>query len=384
MSSNNAASPSAPKIQIRDLEVSRGGRRVLQIDDLAIAPREVSVIIGPNGSGKSTLLGVLQLLIKPDRGELLLDGRPMRDDPLTTRRRMASVFQEALLLNTTVRKNVETALRLHKVPRSARRARAERWLDRFGVGQLADRHAREISGGEAQRVSLARAFALEPEVLLLDEPFSALDAPTRAALIDDFAHIAEETHVSAVLVTHDRDEALRLGDRIAVLIQGRLRQLGTPGEIFGAPTDEDVAAFVGMENIWPVDLIAHRDGVASYALRASPQHQLEVAVDHAPLRALFAVRPEEITVAPAPLDAQDGTPSSARNQLDAVVRSVQPAGPVVRLALELGRRLELGQDPPLPIVATVTRPSLDDLNLSPGSAVSVTFKATAAHVIAQD
>ncbi|MCZ6544590.1 MAG: ATP-binding cassette domain-containing protein, partial [Chloroflexi bacterium] len=120
MSSNNAASPSAPKIQIRDLEVSRGGRRVLQIDDLAIAAREVSVIIGPNGSGKSTLLGVLQLLIKPDRGELLLDGRPMRDDPLATRRRMASVFQEALLLNTTIRKNVETALRLHKVPRADR------------------------------------------------------------------------------------------------------------------------------------------------------------------------------------------------------------------------------------------------------------------------
>ena len=153
--------PIEAKIRLRDVRLSRGGREVLRVDDLALRRGEVSVIIGPNGSGKSTLLAALQLLVAPDTGELLIDDVSMRADPLATRRRMASVFQEALLLSTGVRKNVETALSLHKVPRNQRRARAERWLNRFGVADLAERHARELSGGEAQRVSLARAFALD-------------------------------------------------------------------------------------------------------------------------------------------------------------------------------------------------------------------------------
>jgi tungstate transport system ATP-binding protein len=376
VSNNSAARPDqeGATLSLRRLAVSRGGTRVLIVDSLDVPAGQVTVVIGPNGSGKSTLLGVLQLLIKPDAGELLIDGEPMRDDALATRRRMASVFQEALLLNTTVQKNVVTALGIHKVPKKERGPRAARWLERFGVGHLASRHAHALSGGEAQRVSLARAFALEPEVLLLDEPFSALDAPTRAALIDDFAATVSETPVTTVLVTHDRDEALRLANQVVVLIGGRVHQVGSPGDVFGAPADEDVASFVGIENVWPATLVDSKSGVARYRLSACSRCELEVATAVAPQRALFAIRPEEITVSAGGAEAQ----TSARNRLQAVVRQVRPAGAVVRLILEMDG------DPPIGVVAAVTRPSLDDLDIDVGSAVTIAFKATAAHVIPHD
>ena len=280
------------------------------------APRgQVTAVIGPNGSGKSTLLAALQLLIKPPPRRVV-PGRcaPCGTTPWAHDGRTASVFQEALLLSMSVRRNVETALGLHKVPRRERRPRAMHWLRRLGVDGLAERHARELSGGEAQRVSLARAFALEPSLLLLDEPFSALDAPTRAALIDDFAAIVHETNVTTVLVTHDRDEALRLADHVALLIAGTLRQSGPPETVFAAPADPEVAAFVGVENVWPGALRAQAQGVATYAV---PGGDVDVVVeDVAAASALVCVRPEQIT-----LDLPDGTgpPTSARNRLPARV-----------------------------------------------------------------
>ena len=374
--------PGDPTLEVRDLEVARGGRVVLRLSSFTAPRGRVTAVIGPNGSGKSTLLAALQLLIKPRRGELLLDGARMWDDPLGTRRRMASVFQEALLLNTSVRKNVETALSLHKVPRGARGPRAMHWLQRLGVAELADRHARDLSGGEAQRVSLARAFALEPEVLLLDEPFAALDAPTRALLIDDFAGIVRETGVTTVLVTHDRDEALRLGDQVAVLIEGTLRQLGPPQTVFSAPADAEVAAFVGVENVWPGTLHAHADGVATYAVAGG---EVDVVVEEAAaMSALVCVRPEQITVSLPDSGQADaagapggGAASSARNRLATRVVAIEPVGALVRL------RLALGEDGGA-MIATLTRPSLESLGLEAGSRVVASFKASAAHAIPHD
>ena len=237
------------KITIRDLDVSYDDLSVLSIESLDIPSGKVTAIIGPNGSGKSTLLRSIQLLNSPTSGELRIDGRSMKEDILRTRRRMASVFQEPLLLNCSVLKNVETALRLRGVERKIRREQAIYWLDRYGVLNIADRHAHKISGGEAQRGSLARAFAVKPEVLLLDEPFSALDQPTRFTLIEDFSRIVHEMRLTTILVTHDRDEAARLADVIIVLIDGKVRQIGNQTEIFASPVDSDVAKFVGVENI---------------------------------------------------------------------------------------------------------------------------------------
>ena len=381
MSSNNAAPPdpaargslrgdgrARAAVEVRDLEVERGGRVVLRLPAFAAPRGQVTAVIGPNGSGKSTLLAALQLLIKPRRGVLTLDGAPMRDDPLGTRRRTASVFQEALLLSMSVRRNVETALGLHKVPRGERRDRAMRWLRRLGVDGLADRHARELSGGEAQRVSLARAFALEPSLLLLDEPFSALDAPTRTTLIDDFAAIVRETGVTTVLVTHDREEALRLADHVALLIGGTLRQSGPPETVFSAPADPEVAAFVGVENVWPGVLRSQAQGVATYAVAGG---DVDVVIDGAAApAALVCVRPEQITL---DLPDRDGPPTSARNRLPGRVAAIEPAGALVRLRLALADEGVM--------VATLTRPSLEALELEVGSALVASFKASAAHAI---
>jgi tungstate transport system ATP-binding protein len=390
VSNNDPAPPNGcphgqAKITARDLVVERGGRTVLTIDALDICTGKITAVIGPNGSGKSTLLRTLQLLIHPTRGDLRIDGLPMRQDTLATRRRMASAFQEPLLLNTSVLKNVETALRLHGVARSQRRDRATHWLDRFGVGLLADRHARSISGGEAQRVSLARAFAVEPELLLLDEPFSALDPPTRAALIEDFAGIVRQTGVTTLLVTHDRDEALRLADLVVVLIDGAVRQTGPPQHLFAAPADPDVAEFVGIENVWPATLDMVAQGVAVYRLG---DHRLEVAAatpQHAPQDALFCIRPEQVTVhVDGPTADHDLDAGSARNHLPTTIVAIEPAGPVVRLRLAIDHpRTIPADDASRRLVATVTQPSVESLNLQVGSRVTASFKATAAHVIPQ-
>ena len=174
---------------------------------------------------------------------------------------MACVFQEPLLCRGSVLYNARLACRPRGVARPEADRRALDWLGAWGSAALADRPVDRLSGGEAQRTSLARAFAAEPEVLFLDEPFAALDAPTREALLDDLGRLLAATETTTVLVTHDRAEALRLGDRVAVLLEGRLAQIGPPGQVFGAPADEAVARFVGVENLLPGRVLAVKDGL---------------------------------------------------------------------------------------------------------------------------
>ena len=291
---------------------------------------------------------------------MTLDGERMDADPVRTRRRMSAAFQEALLLSMSVRANVELPLRLRGVDRRRRRELAEHWLERFGIASLARRHARQLSGGEAQRVSLARAFASQPEVLLLDEPFSGVDAPTREGLIEDFAEIVSETRPTTILVTHDRDEALRLGDHAALLIGGALRQTGPPAEVFDRPADRAVAEFVGMENVWTgqrSESGVYRAGGVRLASTAK-----SVALG-AP--ALLCVRPERIVV------AREG--DGVGNEVRATVRSVRPRGPVVRAYLS-SARLELAADVPVAV--------WDELGLSVGEEAIARISPADVHVIA--
>ncbi|HXK33610.1 MAG TPA: ABC transporter ATP-binding protein [Dehalococcoidia bacterium] len=354
----------APRLQARHVVARRGGRTILDVDALTVAPGEVLAVIGPNGAGKTTLLLHLALLERPTSGEVLFDGEPTRGRELRLRRRMALAFQEALLLDRSVRSNVELATRLRGVGRGERRERAERWLRRFGVGGLAERSPRLLSGGEAQRVSLARAFAMEPEVLLLDEPFRALDAPTRAALADDLSQVLGETGVTAVIVTHDHDEAARFGDRVAVLIGGRVRQVGTPADVFGAPADEEVAAFVGIETIVPVRALERGGGTV--VLAAGP-HTLEVVDERPFTEALLCLRPEDVSLS----TAGEHVSGSARNRVAGRVTRIVRTGADARVELDCGFRL----------VARITRRSLEELGLEEGSQAVASFKATAAHVI---
>lgn len=239
------AARAIPHLEVRDLLIRRGGRDLLRIERLAIQRGEIVVLVGPNGAGKSTLMTALALIDRPATGTILLDGVPVdwRHGALAARRRLAVVFQEPLLFDTTVAENVASGLKLRGIGRREREPRVRHWLERLDISHLAARQARTLSGGEAQRTSLARALVLEPELLLLDEPFAALDAPTREALADDLLPLLRETATTTLLVTHDRDEALDLGDRLAVIMDGKLAQVDTPERVMAAPANDDVAAF---------------------------------------------------------------------------------------------------------------------------------------------
>ncbi len=184
----------------------------------------------------------------------------------------AAVLQRPLLRRGSVRANAETGLRFKRIPRAERHARAARWLARFGLAPLADQPARSLSGGEAQRVSLARALALAPELLLLDEPFGALDAPTRAELLADLRDILAASSTAAILVTHDRHEAAAVADRVAILHAGTLRQLGPPRAVLAHPADADCARLLGFENVVGAKVASRllgRDVPHSIAVRAA-------------------------------------------------------------------------------------------------------------------
>jgi ABC-type proline/glycine betaine transport system ATPase subunit len=219
---------------------------VLRIEALDIRRGEILTVVGPNGAGKSTLLLALARLVKLSQGEIIYAGKSLKQwDELAYRRKISFVFQSPLLMDMTVEQNVTLGLKFRGTPKEETRARAEKWMKQLGVEALSKRRAGQLSGGEAQRVSLARAFVLEPELLLLDEPFSALDPPTRAKLLDDLSMLLKEDGRTAVFVTHNLKEAAMMSHRIAVMVGGRLRQVGTVEQIKSKPADETVKAFLG-------------------------------------------------------------------------------------------------------------------------------------------
>ncbi len=236
-------------VDIRDLLVLRGDHPALQLDHLRISLGEVLAIVGPNGAGKSTLLLTLARLLKPKRGEILFNNQPVSAGSDTAyRRRIALVMQDPLLFDTSVFENVASGLKFRGLPGSEIQQKVPLWLERLGVAHLSKRRAGQLSGGEAQRVSLARALVLEPELLLLDEPFSALDPPTRSRILDDLKQLLAEVHTTTVFVTHDLPEAKLLAGRMAVIIGNRLRQVGRSESVFAHPADNDVAQFLNHRN----------------------------------------------------------------------------------------------------------------------------------------
>jgi tungstate transport system ATP-binding protein len=234
-----------PMIQIRNLLIQRNGIDALRIDSLDIQRGETLTVVGPNGAGKSTLLLALARLIKPASGEIIYEGKSQKQwDELEYRRKISFVFQSPLLMDMSVEQNVALGLTFRGTPRDEISERVGKWTKQLGVDALSKRRAGQLSGGEAQRVSLARAFVLDPELLLLDEPFSALDPPTRAKLFEDLSALLKEDHRTAVFVTHNLNEATKLSHRIAVIVGGVLRQVGTAKQIKSKPADKTVAAFL--------------------------------------------------------------------------------------------------------------------------------------------
>ena len=234
-------------MQVHNLTVCRDKRKVLDIDDLQVHKGEVLAIVGPNGTGKSSLMLTLACLLQPQSGQINWHGSPVSShNSLVFRRHIALVLQEPLLLDMSVFANIAIGLRYRSLPESQIKETVLYWLKKVGIESLRSRSGGQLSGGEAQRVSLARAFAINPELLLLDEPFSALDAPTRLRLLDDLHAILAETGTTTILITHDLKEAARISSRVAVMLNGSIAQIGSPADVFANPINQEVASFLGM------------------------------------------------------------------------------------------------------------------------------------------
>jgi tungstate transport system ATP-binding protein len=357
----------SPILEAKDIQVIRGGTLLLDISSFLIHEGEILSLIGPNGAGKTTLLQTLSYLLKPFQGEIFFRGRKVEKNHsvLEYRRKLAMVFQEPLLFDTTVFKNVASGLKIRGMERGTIHDRTMEQLERFGISHLKDRSAKTLSGGEAQRTSLARAFALQPEILLLDEPFASLDPPTRDSLIEDLEHILQQTRTTAVFATHDRLEALRLSNRMAVMKDGKILQVGLPGEVMNHPVNEWVASFVGVETILTGKVIKQNGGTFITSVEGQ---EIEVVGDvHLGERVVLCIRPENVTLSTR--SSQDRT--SARNVFPGRITKITSLG--------LYQKIHL--DCTFPLVAYVTNHSLEELSLTEGKEMRASFKATAVTVI---
>lgn len=334
----------------------------------------VTVLFGPSGAGKTTVLRAVAGLDRAG-GRVVVDGRTWDDGTRfvpARRRRVGYLSQEPTLFpHLDVDTNVGYGL-AGVVPRSRRTQVVRDALEAAGAGHLTGRRVTGLSGGEAQRVALARALAPGPRLLLLDEPLSALDAPTRAVLRADLRRLLVARSLPTLLVTHDRTEALALGDRVAVVVDGTVRQVGGPAEVFDRPADPDVARVVDVESVLPGVVRRVADGVTTVAVGGQ---LLTAATGNDPPAGpgdgvLVCVRAEDVA-----LEAPGGSrTTSPRNHLPAVVRDVVAERGLIRVDLDCG----------FPLAAYITRPALEELGLRPGVQVTASVKAPAVHLIPRD
>jgi len=358
-----------PFMHAENIILKRGGVTVLDIPQFYVPQSRILALIGPNGAGKSTLLLMLAGLLKPEQGKIFFQETPVetRADLAMLRRHVSVVFQEPLLLNSNVFENVALGLKFRSMSKAAIKNRVQKALDYFGIRHLEKRSARALSGGEAKRVSLARAFAIEPQMLLLDEAFNSLDPPSRETIIEDLKQILEETKITAVLALHDREETLRLAQDVTVMNSGKVVQSGTTTEIFNRPDSEFVAGFVGTETILDGTVSSCSDG----NIIVSVQRKEIEAIGECSIgqKIICCIRPENVTIS---REIQDKT--SARNVLEAIVTKVIRQGFFNKLILDCG----------FPLVAYITIPSFEELGITQGMTVIASFKATSVHVIPRE
>lgn len=333
----------------------------------SVSPGETLALVGPSGAGKTTALALLAGLLRPDRGRIACGGEVWcdggRDLHLSPEaRRVGVVFQDyALFPHLTVRANVAYGPRARGRGRAAAEAAAARWLERLSLAGLADRPIGALSGGERQRVALARALAAEPLALALDEPFAAVDVKTRGALRAEVRAFLAECALPTVLVAHDPVDAFALGDRVAVLEEGRLVQAGSHEELLERPRSAFVAELAGI-NLYRVELAA---GAGLKEARAG-RLVFHVLADGRSGASFLAFSPSEVALAAEP------HPGSPQNVFAGRVVEVQPLADRLRVVLDVGVRM----------AADVTREAGAALALSPGVRVAASVKATAIRVYA--
>lgn len=331
----------------------------------------VTALFGPSGCGKTTVLRCIAGLDRPLSGSILFENEVWFDAKQGIHRSPQSrdigmMAQDyALFPHITVEQNIAFGLR--KSDHRERQARVAHLMGMFQLDELRKRLPHQISGGQKQRVALARALARKPRVLLLDEPFSALDAALRDVLRGELRRLLAEFGIPVVVVTHDRTEAIALADQVVVMNQGRVLAAGGVGEIFSRPSDLAVARIVGVETVIKGEILETKDGLA--IIDVGGVRVLAVAPDRPSRCVHVCIKGEDVALRK---DAQSQT--SVRNQLVAVIRWITPEGPLVRIGLDCGFQL----------TALVTRPACEELHLAVGDKLIAQIKAPAIHLISID
>jgi tungstate transport system ATP-binding protein len=355
-------------LALRDILVRYGDKTALEILRLEIKSGEALALLGPNGAGKTTLLKVMGLLQLPNAGEVYFNGaKAGASNALAIRRRIATVFQEPLLLNASVYQNAALGLKLRGFPSREIETRLRPWLERLGIAHLNARSGRSLSGGEAQRTSLARALVLEPELLLLDEPFSALDPTSREVLLRDFQRIMKDTGITTVFVTHDRDEAFALAARVGVMQNGHLAQLDSRESVFMKPNSRTVAEIVGIENCLP-GVVDGIDGnytvIATHGVRAYTTRRLEAGA-----KVVACIRAEDIYL------SRESCEAEIPNRFTGKIIELSSGMAGHRIVLDCGL---------LRLVALLARRESLDVAPTEGERLTVRFSPAAVHVIEDD
>ena len=358
-------------VELKSLNKTFAGKPAVRDFGLSMEKGEFVSLLGPSGCGKSTTLRMIAGFEEPDSGEVWLEDQNMLELP-PHRRGMGMVFQSyALFPHLTAWNNVAFGLRIAGRPPGEIRRRVPELLELVGLGEAGNQYPRQLSGGQQQRVALARALAIEPRVLLLDEPLSALDAVVRVALREEIRRIQSDLGITTLYVTHDQEEALAISDRVVVMRDGCVEQVGTPEAVYAEPATRFVASFIGKMNQLSVIVERAQEGRVrwgDYSLLVPPAATARLTEGQG---VLVLVRPEGIAVWPT--DAERPMEQAGENCVPATIELVTFLGPVTRLSLEArGRRL----------LADVT--TADRSRFQRGVPVRLVFPAAACLVMADE
>ncbi len=348
-------------IRVKDIS-NNWGEFELKNVSLEVKQGEYFVILGPTGSGKTLLLELIVGLYIPNKGKIFIEGKDITYE-VPEKRNLGFLYQDySLFPHFSVRKNIEYGMKLRNMSKPEIDNKLKELSKMFKIQNLMHRDVTTLSGGEQQRVALARALATNPKVLLLDEPFSALDENTKANLISEMKELHRKEGITFIHVTHSQEEAMILADRIGIIMNGTIAQIGTPEEIFYKPKTKEIARFVKIENIWEGKVIEKRNEEIVIEIKGK---KIVAISNHFKVgdEVRLIIRPEDVVIGKGN--------TSARNVFKGVVSDVIKHGFYNIVRIDCGFQVE----------AAVTKQSIENLNIKEGKNINIFFKATSIQVI---